>query len=456
MSLTIQDFYEQVLTGLRYQIDPDGLISLNLPDGSIVPATVEKRRLVMPTKERLRQGITDDVQAFHPLSENIARKGASPVQSHMQRTAKAMLAHYVLEIATKMLAVAADPSKHKNLSPECGAYLKKVANADKKSVEDFIELTDRAVGKNKLLTLYLKNGGKLGDEKFNRLCVIHFPIFNLFDSPDESVLGVKLRKKDRKTFRALMEHILPGGDDPEFYSAGSNSRIAPYFEAFLRAYGSVAEQLNRIIHKYGASLGINLPLLATTYLEPLDDLGQFYNQIPSLRGNEGNLGPDQEEAPAAAPTAKAPASGLFNRINEEAKPTLQGPAPTIPQAGYGQTSAPAPARPEAGKVSMDEWRRLNQPQQLPPPAAPAYGQPTPGYGQPAPGYGQPPAYGYPAAPAYDPRRPAFLVGQPAPMAPPNPFAQALAPQAPQPAVQSYGSYSGVSNFGYSGGGSRLL
>lgn len=445
----IQDFYRRILTGLRYRVDEDGLISFLPPDGGAIPATVEKRRLVLPTKERLREGIDDTLQPFHPLSESIARKGASPVLTHMQRTAKAVLAHYTVEIATHLLAVATNPVLHKDLPPNCSAYLKKLPNADKKSLQDFVSIVEKAALKSKLITLYLKHGGKLEGTKFNRVCTVHFPLLELFNTEDESVLGMKLRKKDMKTFQALLHHVIPFGDDPEYYSAGSNSRIAPYFDSFMQAYTKVATQLNKILKQYAKAIDLNLPELPLDYLDDLADLGQFYEQIPPLRGNEGIAGKDDEEveAPASAKAASA-LSSVYDRINEPVRPAA--PIRTIDEdrtppweSRPNPRDVREPVRSPGGGISMADFRTSLNP------------VPTAGYStHPAPtGYGyQPqPSYGY-GQQQQDPRRPSWLVGQ-APQQQQSPFAQAFQMQ-PAATIPS-SNYGGYPNSNSWSGGSRL-
>jgi len=401
---TIQGFYKQVLAGLSHRVEDDDLISFVEPGGKVRPATVEGRRLVLPTKARLKDGFDDELQPFHPIAENIARKGASPVLATMQRTARALIAHQFTTLAENLLAVAAEPSLHKDLPPDCSEYLKKVPQADKKCLQNFQELVKKAIAKNALITLYLKNGGKLQGEKVNRLCVIRFPIMDHLESDDTNILGVELRKKDKKTISALLHYIMPFGDDPEEYSAGSNSKVAPFLDAFLHAYLKVGKQLNKLVHRYNKPLAMEMEQLDLHYEESLNHLNDYYDKLPSFRGNEGSLSKDEEEEATAAP----------------AQPT-QPVQPTQPP-GYGShpqqptTPPPPPPQPQqSGKsgMSLDEFLGRNrqpqqqtpppnygysQPVQQPmynqPPSQPGYGynQPQAGYGynQPQPGYGPPP------------------------------------------------------------------
>jgi len=301
--MKIQDFYKQVLTSLNFTVDDEGLVSFVAPDPDATPrpVAIDNKRLVLPTDALLKRGFGSELQPFHPIAENIARKGVSPVLGKLQQTAKAMVAHHVMELCEQLLIVAAEPSLHKDLPPECSEYLKKVPQADKKAVTKFQEIVKRAIRKNQLISIYLKNGGKIEGEKFNRVCVVRFPIMDHLETDEDDILGVSVRKKDIKTFNALMHYVVPMGDSPETYSAGSNSRVSPFFDAFLKAYAKIGKQINKQIHRFAKPLTLDLQPIDLTYEKTLPKLGEFYNKIPSLPGNEGKLAKGEDEAPEPPP-----------------------------------------------------------------------------------------------------------------------------------------------------------
>ena len=393
MTITIQDFYEKQLSSLSYAVNEDDLISFVDPGGTEVPATVDQRRLAMPTKALLRSGFDADVQPFHPLSENIARRSVSPVVQGMQRTARAVLAHYFTEIASYLLAVAADTSLHKDLPPACSEYLKKVPEADAKMLKVFEQLVGKAVKQNQLITLYLRNGGTYEGKKVNRLCVIRFPFMEELTS--ETPYGMKIRKKDRETLIALTHHIMPFGDSPEEYSAGSNSRVAPFYDAFMHAYAKAATRLNLMVRKYAKAMEIPLEEINMEYTDHMDDLGQFYDKIPSLRGNDGGT----EDTPE--PEAKPAPVKLADRTVTNTPPWEELPA---------EPSKTPPAKPAGTGMSISDFLTTLNPQRPPQPAYAQQQQQQP-YAQPQPAYAQPyqQPYAQPQQPGYN--------AQPGPVAP---------------------------------------
>jgi hypothetical protein len=414
----ILSFYETVLHAFPYVVGEDGLISSKNPTGAVVPATIDGKRLVLPTPKWMKDGFGEDFQPFHPLSEQLSRKGTSPVLQHMQKSGKAILAHTVAIMATELLKVAADTSLHKDLPPECKDYLKKLTKANKDTVTIFTKIMNQALKKNKLITVYLKHGGKFDGKAVNRLCVIRFPLLEILDGTDEDVLGVTVSATHRKTISALMRMIVPGGDEEE-YCAGSDNRVAPYFHAFLKAYLKIATQLNKVIKRYAQPMALNLTEFKLYSEKDISKLSDFYEDLPTLRGNEGGVDEvDEEAAPAV---------------------TVQAKTTTTAHAPHPRPAA-AVAAPDEGGMSMEAFRKQMNPMA-------AQQQPQQSV------YSQQPYNPYGGGPMYDPSRPSWLVGnQPAMQPQQSPFAMAVTQtyqQQPQQVVVTNPAMMGYNN-GFNG------
>lgn len=349
--MSIRAFYKDLLSGLSLSYDDEGLITLNEPDGTTAPAVVEGKRLVFPTKELLRKGIDDEIQPFHPLSESLSRKGVSPVLTYLKKTAHSMISVYTVLLVSKLMEVAADQSLCKDLPPTCSDYLKKVPNASGQTSKKLERLLRKAIAKNALVTVYLKNGGKYQGKAVSRLCTIRFPIMDALDGPDLTIYGVKLTNKEKSDISALFHYILPLGDDPEEYSAGSDAKVAPFLEAFLTAYGKVTKQLNKMVNRFAEPLALPLTPFDQKYLKHLAKFPDYFSdaEIPSLRGNEGAVEKgtpvDDGKRPNATPSRST------------TQPPWDSGTPTTPSRS---------ATPK--QETMQEWlARLNpQPQQMPP------------------------------------------------------------------------------------------
>jgi len=357
--MKILDFYKGLLTTLRYQFNDDGLISISTPTGSSKPATVEGKRLVLPTSKFMRDGFGEDYQPFHPLSESIARRGTSPVLQHLQRQAKANLAHSFVYLAQQLLTVAAEPALHKDLPPDCADFLKKLSNADKKTVQIFDQVVRAAIKKNKLITVYLKNGGKYNGKPVNRMAVIRFPIIELIDQVDDTELGVEMSKKHRQTLSALFRMVMPFGDSPEEYSAGSNNRTAPYLHAFLQAYRKVALQMNRIIERYGKPLELSLSVFELYSEKSLAGFGEMYDQLPVLSGNEGKAHEEDEQEVEEVKVNRSGPTDVYEAMDHK---------PSKPAAAQPKVlNQPATAKASEGIELSDLLKQMNIQPQAPQP-----------------------------------------------------------------------------------------
>lgn len=403
---TIQDFYKGVLSAVNCTVDDSGLVSFTRPGGDPTPATISDERLVLPTEERLDEGINEGLIAFHPLAENLARQGQSPVLVYLRDKARALVSYYLVELTTELLRVAADTSLHNDLPPECTEYLRKVTKADKEMLKRWNSLIGAASKKaNGIVTLYLRNGGVYHGEKVNRLCNIRVPLLaELEDTKDRKVYGVDLRRKDVETLAALLRYIMPFGDDPEEYSVGSSSNLAPYFVALMKAYGKAMTQLNRIVHKYAKPMELNLTEIDLTYLDEIDNVKQFYGKIPALRGNQGGASKmekhaDEPSEPREPAQPKAPREPAQPREPVTPAPIHEPRAPTQPQQ--------APQRPKSvseflGTAQSNPMAGQHPPGGVPqqpggyPGAPPMGGHPMPNHGMPHPQQGYPmPGGGHP-------------------------------------------------------------
>lgn len=417
--MDIIKFYREVLRGLSCTADREGFISFQEPGGVAKPITIDKRRLVLPIKKRLDDGITEELIAFHPIGENLARKGPSPVLSKMQLIAKANLAFNITRLVGTLMEIAAKPSLHKDLTPECSEFLKNTTTADGKIVKVLDDLINKAITKNGLITVYPKANGKLGGESYNRVCIIRLPIMEaLRNEKEEAPYGVKLLKKHRKAILGLFDYLFPKGDVMETYSGGSNNQTAPFLDAFLQGYGNIATRINEHIKLFGDQINLNLDPIDVKFLKQLGKIDEFHRSIPVMEGNEGNLGRDEVPVETGTGTANAQqaALGLMER-----DPPWEEPArPETPQpARQSSRSARQETRSEESSqgLTMEELRRrrqaqnpqppmqqppMQQPYQQPPmqqPMQPQYQQPMQGgWNQPQMPYQQPmqPQYQQPA------------------------------------------------------------
>lgn len=364
----ILDCYKQILTALSLVVEDKDLISQKTPSGTLVPLKVSGKRLVLPTAKWLKGGFGEDYLPFHPLCEVMSREGTSDVAQMLQRQAKAVISYNLVTLASGLLSVAITKDLHKDLPIECTDFLKKLANADENTQALFERLLGAATKKNRLLTVYLKNGGRIDGKKVNRSAIIRFPILEDLQSDSKEVLGVSIPKKQRPMLVALFKLIVPFGDNPEEYSAGTTSRVAPYFTSLMAAYHKIATVLNQSIYRYGESLHLPVKSIELYDIALLDTFGKIYSEIPALSGNEGATNDQPEEASDTnvkkAKGSSSAQSGTDSKVGFVKLATTPSHEVVEQPSRQAENVIKVQNGNSKGLASMDDLLRLNNPQPL--------------------------------------------------------------------------------------------
>lgn len=369
------EFYKSVLGSMGLAADDNGLLSVTL-GGVNVPCVVTEmggRRLVLPTRDIQREADWKNKVAFHPLTENVYR-GESPVLKKMKNAIIFRLNVTASYLLHELMAIAANKSYHEKLSPKQSELLDVLPRVTSNTVNSVEDVTDKysLKGREKLINVYLKHGGKYKGNDFSRVGVVSFPILEMCDQDSATIFGVKMKsKRDFKAFFDLFHYILPKCDESEAYNYGSQSMEAPYFDALLHTYLKVAKQLNKITRLFKRHLSNpEENMIDVSWEGQLSDLSFYRGLIPVLEGNDGELSIDEKEKAKMAseqPTeaVEEPAkSSIFQQPPQPAQPQFQ-PQPQ-PQFQQATQPAPPPQESESGKLSWQEiMKARSQPQQQP-------------------------------------------------------------------------------------------
>lgn len=352
--MKLDQLYKEILLSLGLQINEDNLVSM-VVEGTELPCMCQEKRLALPTTDVLRAADWGNVMAFHPLSEN-ALRGESPVLKTLRKLINYRLTAIISVLATELLEIAVNSDYHSKLSPTQSEFLDNLSAVDGKTVKALNGvLTALDTGDAKIVSIYLKRGGSLKGDKHTRLAVTAFPLVEELDEDTAEVFGVKMRKKDVKALRALFDYILPNAEKLETYSHGSNSLMAPYFDALIHAYINVAKQLNKVTRRFKKHLGNPAAIMVDLgWEEHVEDLSKFRDMIPVLEGNDGEVVEGKEEdtpkqtptSPAMSEMAKRVAGGIAPSKPAHTEPT---PAVETAEPGSGINAAgytpPKPSRP---------------------------------------------------------------------------------------------------------------
>lgn len=406
--------YKPALESIGLQVGDDALVSMNIA-GELHPCVIvkgdEERRLVVPTPELLRAGISSNQVAFHPLCENVVLR-ESPVIKKLRLLINVRLNTVISVLLAELMAIAVDTDGHRKLPVKVSKFLSHVADADSKTMTALTDVLKRvsANGEHRLANVYLKWGGEWNGQKYSRLAVVYFPIMEEFERDDSTIFGVKMSKKAKRCIESLFRYVVPHADNEGYYSYGSNNMTAPYFHALMKSYVNCAKHFNSLFKLYAKHIdGGDALMVNLDWVGALDDLSSFRDQIPVLTWNDGEA--------VEKPVQDVAASVMQNTIATAAQRQMAQPAhPTAPvQATHPQDCAthqpPQQSVSTAGGLDWNSVVNRNPviQRQVPPPA-PTWGQPNyqqqqagPYFGQSARSVARPmyPQQGYPQQPVWN-------------------------------------------------------
>ena len=327
-------FHASVLTDLGFNCDVEtGSIKyFNLKANKTVwlPLVTEaKVDITLPTLERMREEEGQCI-LFHPLTEDIL-KGESYTFKMMKRQGNRMLDMWLRLHLISLGAFINDNAKKVpkgkqkwlNQNPDwteaCQVTLKKI-----------LSKTTRSQPGKSLIGVYTHGT----DTKFNgksvtRLAVVSSAVLGLLTDTDDDVLGIKIPKKQRKPLIDLFNTILPSLNDGE-YNAGSNSKVAPYFESYMTAWSNCSERLDEVTAAFGVSkiFSAAIPLPKYEWQADINKLSKLSRLVPPQRGN---IGDDRV--------------GSNSHSFTPAKGAIQETQPAVMAGGLAASLAPATTQP---------------------------------------------------------------------------------------------------------------
>lgn len=331
----IGDLYQPLLESLNVTANENGGLMVRSND-STVHCAINKKNLLMPTNEVLKQLNNETSIAFHPLSENVAR-GDSSVQKYLTTQIIIQLTKRFIISADILMLLALEKRFHekfKSSQMELFQALPEVDDKTRKNLNDVLTKID--LSKVKFINIYNKRNGKIDDISYNRVSVTTFPLLEEFKDYENSKLWGKIRKRDVEVYQRLFNYILPDWEIKDSYSGVSESMQAPSFQALIRAYIKVSKRFNKIHETYKSlfnkfdDLSIGNEIYANTDFEAaIENLAKYNNIIPPLDGNIGTTDvragntvtpqpkgiPPQKAAPVSMPNLPAQQE-IATNVNE--------------------------------------------------------------------------------------------------------------------------------------------
>lgn len=290
--------YTSILNAAGAVVDKDGFVSDNkaIYGGENSPLLIKGKRLVLPTTEQLRSMGKGNTIAFHPLYENIMRR-ESEVITTLRKMISVRLSYTVASVMNNLLTIATSVKEHAKLTPDQGEFLSIIKDVDATTSINFTKYLSAVAKANEathMCHLYLKHGGKIGENRYSRVSVVTFAAYTEIKEHTDltkSLRGVRFRIKDRDAILKLFEYVFPDIDKLETYSVGSNSNIAPYMDALMRSFYNVAAKLNDVFVLFGNKIDHVTELtFDSDWVDSFQDLSLLdtaIRSIPMQAGNEG-------------------------------------------------------------------------------------------------------------------------------------------------------------------------
>jgi hypothetical protein len=279
-------FYKQLLESLDCVIDKDDNVSYNPgSEKEIIPVMIsfsgKEKRLVLPTKKKLKEGGWTEYVGFHPLCESVF-SGQSEVLNLLVKLASIKLHDYIQKLAATIISLGLDTESHGKLTLKQKELLSEFGTIDTSVSKLAIAIAKKntgVTGKYPLLTLRLERGGVIDDEVYSRTCTLIPYILK----SKEGFCGVKEGSiNSKEVITQIYNRLLP-----KIYSVGSNANTAPYFIALLKCFYQVISHLNNvksILGKHSPAVEVNLE-----WFSSVTELAKYYKQyLPQvLTGNTG-------------------------------------------------------------------------------------------------------------------------------------------------------------------------
>lgn len=305
----ILDYYKILLAIGWLKADEDGNVSLVIGD-DVRAATIEGKRVVLPTRDQMKNRDWTSRIGFHPLRESY-NLGISDILANLRDVYVQRLNTSIAYLFQELIAIAYDQKNQKNLNSEQAAVLDALKHVSEKTVSSFADLQKKTRARNdtdQFINIFIRKGGMVGGQTYGRAAIVSFPIYQKLLEGEEKINGVKISAKDRDMLIKLFQFVFPTIDNKESFNVGVNTKTAPFLEALVRATFGVVDQLVETSKPYMEI--VSLPSL----LQFPEDMGEWIeifenkelveklsSSIPNLtRGDEGAEEIEERKAAATA------------------------------------------------------------------------------------------------------------------------------------------------------------
>ena len=313
----INEFYKDILETLGLEVDSNGGIFLKSGKTKI-PLTINGLPAVLPTTENIKNvidtsGEKPEVQffLFNPAYEDPIRKNTS-LQKLREIIYRRLENKIVAIMETLSLIGLEDDIKSTGMEEFVELVLRFKNKAVKKLFDEGVVEVIRNIysvskkstnPKLNFLHIFLNKGGKIGNDRYNRIGNAAFPIYetliNDFSVKKDTIEGIKLRNKDKGVILSAYEFVIKNPDDLlNGIIIGSKNKVAPGLHVILILMYMLIDKINEAVESikedidedtYNA-LRMNKPKISLEELDKfLTELKEDIEYIPNEKDIEALL-----------------------------------------------------------------------------------------------------------------------------------------------------------------------
>lgn len=259
--------------------------------------------IVLPTREHIKNiyrkkedGTLEIGRVlFNPLDEDVI-KGDSVSISRLKHTIELMYGHIFAATGESLLKLAADVELQSNTTMELNKFLGSLTQAggigikqvvDETTINNWVKIYTEL--KTTLFNIYLAKKDKAKKVTYNRLASIRSDLYDQLTAKDKptSIAGVKLRNKDIKVFKLLIEYMLGEEFDLDIktLSVGSNDKESPAFIALMSLYYKLISRTNKILKglkHVDVEVVDRYTITELIPIEELTDLSSYATELKSI------------------------------------------------------------------------------------------------------------------------------------------------------------------------------
>lgn len=299
MSLSLETIYKAILETGWLVVDGNGEVLRNLSavdenETKNEPFILLDKKVALPTRNNLNRSGNDNLLIFHPLMEGLMG-GESPVIGKLRRAYGNRMTFVGASLLRYLLSGASNVTEYDKFSPSQMRLFKSVKDINEKSLKQWDKIVRMSIeqhgGSNAIVDLYTKRNAHFKGQPCSRVAMVRFPIYEELSRTDKLIFGkdIALNSTDRTNFKAIFEFAFPGIEESDEYSYGTNSRIAPYLDSLLGAYGRLFSRVNAIYDEFSPVIvmdeKIKVEIEWVDWFKDIENLKNIAQGVPQQYGN---------------------------------------------------------------------------------------------------------------------------------------------------------------------------